>query len=721
MHCVFDSPEMNQKSYQDLKLKPVLFKVLVKDLADVNPADHIMIKGQHYLIKSVYVENGTFSAYTIIESPLPFKKSPVSLVTKEWKKKLNESLLAYKIDYSLHQGRYCELRETIERAEEERINGSKWKCSEGLVTKIKCDTEHFFDDCCLISDDVRIVSCTEVTPCISVNEGDHLILFNRKAQTKHRSVLVYKSSDTATVDVMPPLNLTDSSASIEIEHETIDLTNYLVYRINYSQSLPSEDVLQRARSDSAKNVLIKHNFNPDYFASWAKTGKELPIFEPFLSELLKKPKIAEIRPLRYEKIMSPDEIQVGDHLFTKNILDIVDYELHKSHFIVVERLDHTVNPVFSVIRFSKGILVEAEHKFNPHIEEGSSQVYRVVYPEEFPGELAVKRTRSLLKKRFLATCASSLMRWAKTGSEEGLEIDFLINNCAPTSKSQIACFTQLNPGDYVIKDAKTFDHHYLVVSIESPTECTVIESWKRKVEEKPLTCNNWPDESTYYRVNYDPGQCIPAEYSIEIAHDACSNTSIFSRYWKPNSECARESFVHFVKTGERSINTEHLQDDRLFLQRELVKSALDLHVGDHIERPLSLAPDHAQHHMLVVEPIDHTTCKVIHYRVEKSVARVLKFKKGDVVSEEVDIFGYGDVFRIIYPERTDPRNGMEKLFGICEEGKTRLQTEIGKVCLYILLQSLPSLFAYQYLSNILVCLTIYRSNITSGTTTVNTW
>lgn len=661
-----------------------MFKVLVKDLADVHPADHILINGQHYLIQSTYVENGTFTAYTVNESSLSFVKNPVSLVSKEWKKKLNESIMAHKIDYCLQQGRHCEPMEILERAEEERIIGSKWKSSEGFVSKIKCDTEHFFDDRCLISDDVHVVSCTLVTPNISIREGDHLILLNEKTKTKFTSVLVYKNNDAGIVDIMPPLNTAESditTRSIAIEHEAIDLTNYLVYRMNYSQTLPSEDVLQRAKSDSARDILVKQKLNADCFVSWAKTGKELPILDSILSELLKKPKIAEIRPVRYEKIMSPDEIQVGDHLFTKMILDLVDYELQKSHFIVVERLARTANPVFNVVHFSKGVLVEAEHEFNPRIEDGSSQVYRVAYPEEFPGELTVKRIKSLLKKRFLVTCASSVMRWAKTGSEEGLEIDFLINSCAPTSKSQIACFTQLNPGDYLMKDARAFNHHYLVVSVESPTGCTVIESWKRKVEEKSLTCDNWPDESAYYRINYDPGRCIPAERSIEIARNVCSNARFFSRYWKPNSECARESFVHFVKTGERSVNTEHLSDDRIFLQRELVKSALDLHVGDHIERPLALAPDHAQHHMLVVEPIDHTTCKVIHYRVEKSIARVLKFKKGDVVSEAVNIFGYGDVFRIVYPERTDPRNGMEKLFGICEEGKTRLQTELGKVLL----------------------------------------
>ena len=68
--------------------------------------------------------------------------------------------------------------------------------------------------------------------------------------------------------------------------------------------------------------------------------------------------------------------------------------------------------------------------------------------------------------------------------------------------------------------------------------------------------------------------------------------------------------------------------------------------------------------MLVVEPIDHTTCKIIHYRVEKSIAQVLKFKKGDVISEAVNIFGYRDVFQIVYPECTDPqKHGMEKLQG----------------------------------------------------------
>ena len=71
------------------------------------------------------------------------------------------------------------------------------------------------------------------------------------------------------------------------------------------------------------------------------------------------------------------------------------------------------------------------------------------------------------------------------------------------------------------------------------------------------------------------------------------------------SKYLRENFVHYLKTGEAAdIDTDELLHDRILLQRERITSAMELKPGDHIERPLALAPNHAQHHMLVVEPID---------------------------------------------------------------------------------------------------------------------
>ena len=663
----------------ELKLNPVLFKVPIKDLSNIHRADHIMIGKHHYLIESADAIEGKFTAYTV-----EFPKVKVGIKTGSVILKENQEWITskdvFKIEYCLHEGRVYEASEVIQRAKTEHLVGSKWKNCAGFLTKMKCGKEYVFDDQCLMSNDVKIDSYTRVTPHISISEGDHLVVCDSKQTSKYKSVLVWKCFDKTTVEITPSLSYTSTVSEPVIDHEEIQLTEYVIYRVNYSQSLPSDEVLKRAESKLGKEILTR---STERFASWAKTGREMCIESD--TEFEKQVRIAEKRPVRYEKLRSSDEIKIGDHLFTKWTVDYVlnDYQIKRNHYFVTERLMNTVNPIYKVMQLSmNGELTEIEQEFNPTIETGS-EVYRVEYPEEFSTELSMKRARSLLKKKFKLTFASTLMRWIKTGSQERLEFDFLINSCAPLSRSPIACFTQLNPGDYLLKQGSrfvlgklvTYSHHYIVVSVESPMQCTVIESWRRKVEKKHLCCDDWSKESSYYRINYDPGQCIPPEHSIELAHKAISD----SRYLKPNSECARQSFVHFFKTGEKEVKIDHFQDDRHFLQRELITSALDLCVGDHIERPLSLAPEHAQHHMIVVEPISHTTCKVIHFRVEKSFNKVVKFQKGDVVTEDVDIFAHGDVLRIVYTERTDPKDGMKKLTRICEQGKKQLQLAIGKV------------------------------------------
>lgn len=648
----------------DKHLKPILFKVEVNSLDDINPADHVVIEGQHYLVGSKNVDNGKFSVYTIDKPMSHFMKRTVRMGK------------CIRIDYCVYGNELIEPSLVLERAEKMLSESNDWsrKSSEGFVSKMKCGAEYYFDDRCLMSNNVRILSVTKVTSHISIEEGNHLVLL-RNGMT-HQSVLVCKCINSRTIDVISPVDVTSTTiTSMIIEQKEIDICDYTVYRVNYSQSLPSDCVLERARSKVGEGI-IATCANPHRFITWAKTGKMLDMPEEFpeKSDL----KIADVRPLRYEKIMSPDEIQIGDHLFTTTVINFIDREIRKNHFLVTDRIPDVINPVFKVIYLSAGLhLKETEHEFNPHILEENTQVYRVVYPEAFPCQLSIKRLRSQFKHQHFPTCAASLIRWAKTGSQEGLEANFLTDSSLPTSKSQLACFTQLNPGDYVVKMSQ-FNHHYLVISVESPTECKVIESWRRKVEEKVITCNNWPNESTYFRINYDPGQCINAVQSIKMARDMCTNPNSFSRYWKPNSKCARESFVHFVKTGERSLNIENLQDDRLFLQREVIKSAFDLCIGDHIERPLSIAPTgDVKHHMLVVKPVSPTTCLVIHYKVEKSATRT---QKGDIICEVVDIFEHGDVFRIFYPERTDPKDGIGKLASkLSKEDRERLQNEIRAV------------------------------------------
>ena len=139
--------------------------------------------------------------------------------------------------------------------------------------------------------------------------------------------------------------------------------------------------------------------------------------------------------------------------------------------------------------------------------------------------------------------------------------------------------------------------------------------------------------------------------------------------------CIRDS----IKTGELgiAIQVDCLTNDRLLLQRVKVESTSDLMRGDHIERPLDpkLLEKMAYHHLLVEEVVDDRRCKVLHYHIEKT----LKFwSKGSVTNETVDIFTKGLVFRLRYPERDDPDEGILLLDQI-SKNKGKLKEITGKV------------------------------------------
>lgn len=253
-----------------------------------------------------------FSAYTL-ESTLG-SKAVTFKQNQPWK--VQSSQTVFKIEYSIEEGSLCEPSQALGRAGGEYRNGSKWKSTEEFVTKMKCDKAYFFDDRCIMSYDVNIESYTSIDPCVTVEEGDHLVLFDSK---QHRSVLVCKCNDQTTVEVIPSLNYNVAAAESEesLYHDMVDLKSCVAYRVNYSQCLPPEDVVQRAKSTIGKSVLKKNRLNPDHFVSWAKTGREFSISDSE-SEIKQKINIADRRPQRYEKVLSPEEIKVGDHLFTKN-------------------------------------------------------------------------------------------------------------------------------------------------------------------------------------------------------------------------------------------------------------------------------------------------------------------------------------------------------------------------------------------------------------------
>jgi hypothetical protein len=644
---------------QSQQLKPVLTKVPIVSLGEIKPADHILIGSEHVLMRAINVQEDTVTYYAI--------DAQKNLTCTTKMDIIGGKKQCYRIDYD-SKSCLCSDDQVLRFAEDECLREvAEWERGDMFVTMAKCGAGYIVDDRCIMPD-VIDMNCTEIVENTSVDNGDHLLIKDEETG-RFSSVLVYKFYHQTRIEVIP--SLTHQS----FEREIIDLTEYEEkFRVNYSHSLPSAEVNARAESKVGQDILKQCSGNCYRFVSWTKTGKEM---ELTAEQLLQNPKrLCVIRPNSYSKILSPIEIQVGDHLFWNK--DKV--KSYRKHVLVTECGIDGDPTKFMTIYCSKTRFKETVKIFGRSGSMGED-TYRVNYPEALPLDLTLKRARHHLGGHSFNLLARLwFVRWAKTGSEEGIEVSFLKNNTRPVTKSRISCFTQVNPGDYIVAEPKmNFYHHYIVLSVDSPTQCVVVESWRKNVQRRVLNFEKISDPNErpwYFRVNYEKSVCVSPEDSIEQAMNLINTWHL-----NPMSRCVREGFVHFLKTSEvADIDTDELLDDRILLQRERVTSAMELKRGDHIERPLALAPGHAQHHMLVVDPIDDEHCEVIHFKVHRNASKLLKFKKGDVVCEIVNIFEHGQVSRIRYPERIDPLKGMKTLTELSGDGgKPALKQHTGMV------------------------------------------
>ena len=614
----------------------MLTKVKVSDLSDVSEGDHIMTGTQHYLVASTDVAHSKFTGYTCEKR-------------KAVKKECTWDPNAYSICIKYEEDS-CSAIEALANAEKETMwsdsavecstdtkqvtlpSGSetlavKWSDSDMFVTKMKTGKKHSFSDCCLFNENNEL-SSTQITPEIAVDEGDHLVVKDENGN--YQSVLVLKHSHGNELIVMPDLT------SAEEQYGFLDIEEYAeVYRINYKQSLPVDNVFQRATSKQGREVLQACRGESSKFVSWAKTGTKELIDVTQLGK-----KIAQVCPLQREKILHVDKIKIGDHL-------IRSYPGHWWHFMITEL--HGSDPSkFKTIYCYRGRIKETEETLDPTKHD----IYRIVYPESLPVPTAIERARSKVGKVKLSPLARMwFIRWAKTGSDEGIEVDILFNNAMPASKSRICAFTQLNEGDYLVVEESTFKpwYHYLVTKVHSPTCCEVIGSQSWRIATSNLTFNK---KNTYCRLNYNDGTYITPDQAIDKARKFDKQEF----YVYIESEYKRQYFVNYVKTGNATaVDIDGLQDDRILLRRERVESASQLRPGDHIERPVPNTLRAAYHHMMVIEaPTDERKCTVIHFSPKRFQICAEE--------EEIDIVKQGDhFFRIKYPEQLQPERGIQYL------------------------------------------------------------
>ena len=593
---------------------PVLTKVSISDLKDVKEGDHIMTGTQHFLVANIDTAQRTYTGYTCRNKT----------VVKEVHR-LNTQSYNIRIEYE----ESLDSKEAIENAEKEHGLGG-WSDSDKFVTKMKTGRKYAFNDQCLFTEKIEF-SCTKIVPGIAVDEGDHLMVKNKNGN--FQSVLVLKHAGGSTFIVTPDLN----SETLE-RYGKLDIENNSdIYRINYQQSLPLDATFQRAMSERGFEILTQcRNRNElSKFVAWTKIGKR-----DHIDILQLKSQIAQLCPFQREKILSVDEIQVGDHL-------IRSYPTHWWHFMVTEV--HPSDPFkFKTIYCYRSRISETEETLDP----SKNDIYRIIYPESFPVETAIERARSKLGTfHFSPLGRMWFVRWAKTGSEDGIEVDFLLNNAMPASKSRISTFAQLNLGDYLVEeeDKITTWHQYLVTEVTSPSSCSAIESWNWRVIVRNLTFNK---NSSYYRLNYNHSACISPEQVIATAQKLVGKRIITPAQYKYK----RQKLVNYLKTHNATeVIVDSLQNDRVLLRRQRVESALDLRPGDHIERPTS-GMLNAFHHMMVTEPPHHDRkCTVIHFKNNTSTTLCVK-------ETEEDIFVNGDnVFLLKYPERLQPDLGIKYL------------------------------------------------------------
>ena len=592
---------------------------------------------QHYLVKKIDQNTDTFDGYTVRRGNCVLKTG------------LKVNKTTFKVDYG--DLSTMNVVKSLELAES-NTSCKRWSCSSRFVTMTKCSLTHSIDESCLIDKDLSLTSFTPVSVHISVGVGDHLVIKPQDTAVFH-SALVYKCIDECRFLIVPPLP--------QANGDEVDLSPSRfageAYRINYKQSLPGNEVLKRARSKTG--VSKQRHCSPSEFVTWAKVGQSIAVPEiPEMNE--EKGSIAlnnNVIHQCYEKILTVSEIRVGDHIFLNQGFD--SFVIYRQHMLVTWHSDNKYSTKFRVAFCLRTFIQETD------IDLANRTVYRVKYNEELPSEVAVERARRIVgQHRYGPLARMWFVTWSKIGSNyNSVEISLLRNRSMPVSKSKISSFTQLNPGDYLVWCHRWwYYHHYLVLSVESPKQCTVCESRRRNIKKINLTWDN--EFQIYYRINYEDTVCFRHDRSVEHA-----KALIGTRDLSIVTNLSRQGFVHFLKTGEAvTMNVDGLRDDHVTsLELERIVSTKDLMPGDHLSRSigkkmLRVLAD-ATHHMIVdndnSSPSDVQSFKVLHYQV--SGRDSLSKRKGMVASEYVSLAECSELHRTLYPDRFDPKEAVDKL------------------------------------------------------------
>ena len=513
---------------------------------------------QHYLVECVNKVNSTFSAYTLGENAQVILAKKVSL-----------SLSMVRVECDLYKSKPAQSLKIAE----DRI-ASTWKCPEYFITAMRCGIEYSFDEghCFVLERNIE-TSFKLLTPDLEIKEGDHLMIRDYRNPISSHSVLVYNCPHHTCVKVKPKVD----------ESDVIDLTLYPeVYLVDYSDALPASEALMRGESKRGDIVLRNYPNDHSYFVMWAKAG---------LTRSVSIPADTKNEIVCYEKVTASDQIQMSDH-----ILQHLSDPRNLRHLIVTE---HVGDFKFNVITLQQGSIQEKVEELQGEYfiikyqsdsllspEDAIKQARDQIGPKYNPWDRMLFIVQAKLKEKgslLEATCTSIPVSMKEKSVSVSKQQQSLSSNFCPlpVSKSRIMCFKQVTIGDYIIavpnnplsRRNSSTNHHYLVVSSDnSPTQCTVIESYSGKIVKSQCTIEPSDDPASkqphfYYRINYEPGVCISPNESIKKANEMIGE----------RTKIEKDKFVHCMKVGDLvEVSASKLPDERDHIEQ------LKLNSMDHV-------------------------------------------------------------------------------------------------------------------------------------------
>ena len=331
--------------------------------------------------------------------------------------------------------------------------------------------------------------------------------------------------------------------------KVLDLaSDFEVYRIEYSDSLPS------SQSKSTKYLSLS------------------------LSDFMEAKFAAE-------EIRLVNQIKVGDHL-----IEHVNSTCRK-HYIVTGIKKKSIFAVFTRLG---GVIHEEVLDFS------NRQLYRLVRNEK---SQSVGEALERAKLQFGQQCQIPWDELLLTMQANSSKI--------PVSKSQVTSFSQLQLGDYVVKESRmSSSHHYIIAFIGLPDTCIAIGSSQGKVVSQENLPHPEPDKyPKYYRMNYEPGVCIKAEESVKLA------LSLVGRKY------SRRNFVQWLKTNEEnveinegSVKLSSIQNQygtghaRSPISKSEITDIFQLQLGDYIVKKSAVGP---ARHYIITSIASSGTCVAI--------------------------------------------------------------------------------------------------------------